>query len=122
MIDKFSKALVTMFGVGYFKVAPGTAASFITCVIWYLFVFTDYDVPTGYIGALWNIKYYDPLGIDIDGRFSILLLLILITFYSIIVIDKFFEKIDSPEIVIDEVVGQSIPLLLYFSWQPSSFS
>ena len=120
MIDKFSKALVTMFGVGYFK-PPGTAASFITCVIWYLFAFRDYYI-TPYRIPSWDIKYYDPLGINIDGRIFVLLLLILITFYSIIVIDKFFEKKDSPEIVIDEVVGQSIPLLLYFSWQPSSYA
>ena len=119
MIDKFSKALVAMFGVGYFK-PPGTAASFITCVIWYLLAFRDYYI-TPYRIPSWDIKYYDPLGINIDGRIFVLLLLILITFYSIIVIDKFFEKKDSPEIVIDEVVGQSIPLLFYFSWQPATY-
>ena len=36
MIDKIGVSILTMFGVGYFKYAPGTAASFITCVIYYI--------------------------------------------------------------------------------------
>ena len=33
MIKKFGLSILTLFGVGYFKYAPGTAASFITCLI-----------------------------------------------------------------------------------------
>ena len=36
MIDKFGKALITMFGIGFFRYAPGTIASLITCLIFYL--------------------------------------------------------------------------------------
>ena len=34
--DKFLKTMLTMFGIGYFKYAPGTLASFVTCIIYYL--------------------------------------------------------------------------------------
>ena len=34
--EKFLKAMLTMFGIGYSKYAPGTLASFVTCVIYYL--------------------------------------------------------------------------------------
>ena len=35
MIDKIGLALLTMFGIGHFKYAPGTIASFVTCLIYY---------------------------------------------------------------------------------------
>ena len=35
MIKKFGLPILTLFGVGYFKYAPGTAASFITCLIYF---------------------------------------------------------------------------------------
>ena len=34
-MDKIGLALLTMFGVGYIKYAPGTVASLITCVTFY---------------------------------------------------------------------------------------
>ena len=33
MIDKLGKAILTMFGIGYFRYAPGTAASFVTITV-----------------------------------------------------------------------------------------
>ena len=97
MIDKFGKAILTMFGVGYFKYAPGTAASFLTCVIFYLLYTSSF-----YIG---------------QGPAVIVCILLIILVYSIIIIDKLsylFKKKDSEEIVIDEFIGQSIPLTVYF--------
>ena len=96
MIDKFGKAILTMFGVGYFKYAPGTAASFITCLIYYILWFFDF--------SLHSNKIY------------LVLFLIIILFYSIIIIDKpshLFKKKDTQEIVVDEFVGQSIPLMSF---------
>ncbi len=93
MINKFGKALITMFGIGYFKYAPGTLASFVTCIIYYLLLIND---------LIGSIFYY------------LILFLFLITIYSIISIDNLtsqFKKKDAKEIVIDEFVGQSIPLL-----------
>ena len=103
MIDKFGKAILTMFGVGYFKYAPGTAASFLTCVIFYLLYTSSF-----YIG---------------QGPAVIVCILLIILVYSIIIIDKLsylFKKKDSEEIVIDEFIGQSIPLTVYFFFR--SFS
>ena len=103
MIDKFGKAILTMFGVGYFKYAPGTAASFLTCIIFYLLYTSSF-----YIG---------------QGPAVIVCILLIILVYSIIIIDKLsylFKKKDSEEIVIDEFIGQSIPLTVYFFFR--SFS
>ena len=103
MIDKFGKAILTMFGVGYFKYAPGTAASFLTCIIFYLLYTSSF-----YIG---------------QGSVVIVCILLIILVYSIIIIDKLsylFKKKDPEEIVVDEFIGQSIPLTVYFFFR--SFS
>ena len=44
----------------------------------------------------------------------VLFFLIVITIYSVILIDKVYKKEDSEEIVIDEFVGQSIPLIAWY--------
>ena len=94
MIKKFGLPILTLFGVGYFKYAPGTAASFITCLIYFTLTETAFS-----------------LGIN---KFYIVVFLIFVLFYSIIFIDKLspvFKKKDPREIVIDEFVGQCIPLV-----------
>ena len=100
MIDKIGLVLLTMFGIGHFKYAPGTIASFVTCLIYY-------SIPYKY-GS---------------NKLYLLVFLFLILIYSIILIDKLihkFKKKDPNEIVIDEFVGQSIPLVaIYFI--PQSF-
>ena len=100
MIDKIGLALLTMFGIGHFKYAPGTIASFVTCLIYY-------SIPYMY-GS---------------NKLYLLVFLVLILIYSIILIDKLihkFKKKDPNEIVIDEFIGQSIPLVaIYFI--PQSF-
>ena len=96
MIDKFGLAILTMFGIGYFKYAPGTAASFITCLIYYILWLSDF--------SLYSNKIY------------LVFFLIIILFYSMIIIDKLshlFKKKDTQEIVVDEFVGQSIPLMSF---------
>ena len=94
MIKKFGLPILTLFGVGYFKYAPGTAASFITCLIYFTLTESVFS-----------------LGIN---KFYIVVFLIFVLFYSIIFIDKLspvFKKKDPREIVIDEFVGQCIPLV-----------
>ena len=94
MIKKFSLPILTLFGVGYFKYAPGTAASFITCLIYFTLSESAFS-----------------LGMN---KFYIVVFLIFVLFYSIIFIDKLspvFKKKDPREIVIDEFVGQCIPLV-----------
>ena len=88
MIDQFVKTFLTMFGVGYFKYAPGTAASLITCLIYLL------------INKHFVLIYF-------------VIFLIIVSIYSIILINKIYKKKDAKEIVIDEFIGQSIPICLY---------
>ena len=76
MIDQFGKAFLTMFGVGYFKYAPGTAASLITCLIYLL------------INKYFVLIYF-------------LIFLTIVSIYSIIFIDRIYKKKDEKEIVID---------------------
>jgi phosphatidylglycerophosphatase A len=79
-----------LFGIGYLPI-PGTMASLITVIIYYLF--------------------YNYLNI-----FFFIFLLILILFYSFYFLNKTIKKSflssDPKEIVIDEFIGQSIPLLI----------
>ncbi len=89
MMNKFNLLLITFFKIGKIKFAPGTIASFITCLLFLLFV----------------------------NLFNIVILLfctLLIALYSFIAINNSFDSFDSndpQEIVIDEVVGQMLPLL-----------
>ena len=93
MIKKINLIFVTFFGAGYIKFAPGTFASLITSIFFfYLF------------------RFY----ISIE-HFSILCLTMILVFtyslYAIKTIENEFEQKDARQIVIDEVIGQSIPIL-----------
>jgi len=94
MIKKLNLLIVTFFGIGYIKVAPGTFASMFTCIILYF--------------SLHQINFFlVPY---------ILLTLIILFFYSLFAIKTsvtFFNKSDPKEIVIDEVIGQSLPILFF---------
>ena len=92
MSNKIERNLLTMFGVGYILYAPGTIASFATCLMFYL---------------LWMF-----FGID-NFILPVIFFLLLLFVYSVFLINKIYPGLDSKEIVIDELVGQSIPLL---SW------
>ena len=93
MIKKFNSLFVTMFGLGRVKIIPGTISSLITIII--LFV-------------LFHI-------LNISSNL-ILLFLIVISIYSFSAVASHIEDIDDKdprEIVIDEFIGQSIPIYLY---------
>jgi len=94
MIDKIGLAIITLFGIGNIKYAPGTVASFVTCLI------------------------YLPIYIYKPNFIIIIVIFFIISIYSIILIDKLsnhFRKKDSEEIVIDEFIGQSIPIIIIYS-------
>ena len=94
MYKKFNLLILTMFGLGNSRYAPGTVASFVTCLI-YIVLF-NYKV---------NI-------LILIGSVSLIFL------YSIFILDELknsFSEIDAKEIVIDEFVGQSIPLLSIYN-------
>jgi len=94
MIKKLNILILTMVGIGNSKYAPGTVASFVTCLIYICF---------------YNAKV---------NIFLLLLFVTLIFIYSVYSIDNFknsFSKIDAKEIVIDEFIGQSIPIITIYS-------
>lgn len=91
MIKKFNLSIVTLFNIGKIKFASGTLASLFTCLFFLLLI---------------NI-----IGIPILFLFLFTLLLF---FYSLVAINntfEFFTSKDSSEIVIDEAIGQMLPLL-----------
>ena len=99
MIKKINILILTMFGIGNSKYASGTVASFITSLIFIFFY-------------IYQIKIiYLLVGVGLIFFFSV---------YSIDSYNKFFDEIDSKEIVIDEFVGQSIPILTIYSLVPKN--
>ena len=84
---------VTCFGIGSFRFAPGTITSLITTIFLY---------------SLFHI-------IDLSGNLILIILLIVFTysFYAVSEYIKYNENKDPKEIVIDEFIGQSIPIYLY---------
>ena len=95
MIKKINILILTMFGVGKSNYAPGTVASFLTCLIFIFF---------------YNLK------INILMLLSIVVLIFIFSVYSIDAYKKSFSSIDAKEIVIDEFIGQSIPLLTIYNF------
>ena len=93
MISKINFLFVTLFGIGKIKKMPGSAASLATI----LFLF-----------FLFHILNISP---------NIVLFLIIITFfvalYAVNIFIKNLTHKDPKEVVIDEFIGQSIPVCLY---------
>ena len=89
MIEKFNLSFLTLFSIGKIKYAPGTIASLITCLLFLLFI---------------NVL-----------TISVILFCTLIIFcYSFVAINSSWDSFDANdphEIVVDEVVGQMLPLL-----------
>ena len=94
MIKKFNILILTMFGIGKSKYAPGTVASFVTCFAYVCFYI--YEI---------NILF-------------LILIVTSIFVFSVYSIDAFknaFSQVDAQEIVVDEFVGQSIPILTIYN-------
>ena len=94
MINQIKKSVLTMMGIGYFPYFPGTVASFLTCIIFY------------FLWAFIGIK---------NLILPFFFFLIILSIYSVILINKFYKKEDAKEIVVDEFIGQSIPLLAFLN-------
>ena len=93
MIKTFNSLFVTMFGIGRIKMIPGTVGSLATIIILYILFHT----------------------LNISSNL-ILLGLIIIFIYSFSAVASHTENSenkDPKEIVIDEFIGQSIPIYLY---------
>ena len=93
MIKKINFLFVTCMGIGTFRFAPGTLTSFITIVFLY---------------SLFHI-------INLSDSLIMLMLLtvFIFSFYAVSDYIKHSENKDPKEIVIDEFIGQSIPIYLF---------
>ena len=93
MIKTFNSLLVTMFGLGKIKFMPGTFGSLVTTIfLFYLFHSLNISSNTILIG--WIIIF-------------------IYSFYAVSTHTKGNENKDPREIIIDEFLGQSIPIYLY---------
>ena len=92
-MKKINILISTFFGYGYLTKIPGTVTSAVTVV----FIYTAYEI----------LEYT-------DLKFSIIffILLFFYSFYAVKQSESEFENKDPRQIVIDEVLGQSMPLIL----------
>ena len=93
MIKTFNSLFVTMFGIGKVKMIPGTVGSFATILILY-FLFHTLNISSHLI-------------------FLGLIIILIYSFYAVASHTENSENKDPKEVVIDEFIGQSIPIYLY---------
>ena len=97
-MKKVNVLISTFFGYGYLTRVPGTVASAVTTI----FIYIAYEV-LGYTDLKFSIFFF--------------ILLFFYSFYAVKDSESEFENKDPRQIVIDEVLGQSMPLifLLYLN-------
>ena len=93
MIKTLNSLFVTMFGLGKIKYMPGTFGSLVTTIILY-YLFHILNLSTNFI---------------LIG----LIIIFIYSFYAVSSHIKNNENKDPGEIIIDEFLGQSIPIYLY---------
>ena len=93
MIKIINYLFVTCFGIGTFRFAPGTITSLVTTIFLY---------------SLFHI-------INLANNIILIILLIIFiySFYAVSEYIKYNENKDPKEVVVDEFIGQSIPIFLY---------
>ncbi len=93
MIKTFNYLFVTCFGIGSFRYAPGTITSLITTV----FLFSLFHI----------------INLSSNIILIILLLIFIYSFYAVSNYIKDNDNKDPKEVVVDEFIGQSIPIYIY---------
>ena len=93
MIKTLNYLIVTCFGIGSIRFAPGTITSLITTVFLY---------------SLFHI-----INLPNNTILVTLLIIFIYSFYAVSDYIKFNENKDPKEVVIDEFIGQCIPIYLY---------
>ena len=88
-MNKIVKYFVTLLGIGFFPIAPGTLGSIFAILIWYLSI------------TLLNIYFF----------YVIVIILFLCSFKLVNLYITDQKKEDPSEVVIDEFIGQSLPLI-----------
>ena len=93
MIKTFNYLFVTCFGIGSIRFAPGTITSLITTIF------------------LYSLFYI--INLSSNAILMILLIVFIYSFYAVSEYIKYNENKDPKEVVVDEFIGQSIPIFLY---------
>jgi phosphatidylglycerophosphatase A len=93
MIKTLNYLFVTCFGIGSFRFAPGTITSLITTIFLY---------------SLFHI-----INLTNHTILVILLIVFIYSFYAVSEYIKYNVNKDPKEVVVDEFIGQSIPIYLY---------
>ena len=93
MIKTFNYLFVTCFGIGSLRYAPGTITSLITTI----FLFSLFHV----------------VNLSNNTILFVLLFVFIYSFYAVSEYIKDNNNKDPKEVVVDEFVGQSIPIYLY---------
>ena len=93
MIKTINYLFVTFFGIGTIRYAPGTITSLITTI----FLYSSFHI----------------LNLSNNIILFLLIFIFLYSFYAISDYIKDSENKDPREVVVDEVIGQSIPIYLY---------
>ena len=93
MLNKINFLFVTLFGIGKIKKIPGSFASLATA----LFLFFLFHI----------------LNVSSNVVLFLIIIIFLISLYAVNIFIKNLTNKDPREIVIDEFIGQSIPICLY---------
>ncbi len=93
MINKINFLFVTLFGIGKIKKIPGSVASLAT-TIFLFFLLHILKIPANFILVFVIIIFF-------------------ISLYAVGIFIKNLDNKDPKEVVIDEFIGQSIPICLY---------
>ena len=93
MIKNFNTLFVTMFGLGKIKKIPGTIGSLATVILLYYF--------------------FHVLNLSSNVILIGLIIIFIYSFSAVAAHIKHSENKDPKEIIIDEFIGQSIPIYLY---------
>tara|TARA_B100000579_G_scaffold400938_1_gene383006 strand:- start:164 stop:658 length:495 start_codon:yes stop_codon:yes gene_type:complete len=93
MTNKINFLFVTLFGIGKIKKIPGSFASLATTI---------------FLFFLFHILRISP-----DLILILLFIVFFISLYSVNIFIKDLDNKDPKEIVVDEFIGQSIPICLY---------
>ena len=93
MIKNLNYLFVTCFGIGSFRFAPGTITSLVTTVFLY---------------SLFHI-------VNLSNNLILIILLVvfIFSFYAVSEYIKYNKNKDPKEVVVDEFIGQSIPIYIY---------
>ena len=92
-MSKINFLFVTLFGIGKLKKIPGSYASLATTILLFF---------------LFNILNFSPSFVLIG-----IIIIFIIALYAVNIFIKDLDNKDPKEIVIDEFIGQSIPICLY---------